>query len=356
MKRREATMERGFFRVFWALTVFSLLALGSVEPSQGRLIPDMSGRTVSVPDFPRRVYGASPPVTYMLYCLDPSMIAGLNFPVRPWEKRYLRKDMQNLPVLGGWFGQGAVPNLEMILNVHPEIVIFSAHDSAMKKKVDETMKRVPMPVIPVSLDRLVDYPDAFSYLGRVLGRKVRGDELASHARKALSRLSALAASIPAGQRVSVYYAEGVDGLSTECHSSLHAELIPLVGGRNVHRCRSSNPMGMEKVNFEQVLLYNPEVILVMEDVFYRKIFSDPLWRRIKAVKNQRVYLIPREPFNWFDRPPSFMRLLGGKWVASLLYPTRYQIDMIKETQEFFRIFLKVSLTAQEAEALIYRRQ
>jgi len=211
-----------------------------------------------------------------------------------------------------------------------------------------------MPVINVTLNTLADYPGAFSYLGRVLGRKGRGEELAGYARNTLAQMSALAASIPAKQRVSVYYAEGVDGLSTECDSSQHAELISLVGGRNVHRCRSAELMGMEKVSFEQVLLYNPEVILVMENVFYRKIFSDPLWQRIKAVRNKRVYLIPREPFNWFDRPPSLMRLLGAKWVASCLYPTIYRTDMVKETRKFFKLFFKINLGPQEARELLHR--
>ncbi len=61
-------------------------------------------------------------------------------------------------------------------------------------------------------------------------------------------------------------------------------------------------MGMEKISFEQVMLYNPDVILVMENVFYKEVFSDPRWQRIKAVKNKKVYLIPNQPFNWFDRP------------------------------------------------------
>ena len=356
MRGRTATVQGMWNWFFWVLTFLLLAVLGSAGSSQGREITDMFGKKVSVHDVPRKVYSTSPPVTYMLYALDPAMLAGLNFPVRPWEKRYLRKSMQSLPVLGGWFGQGAIPNLEMILKINPEIVVTSSQDSAMKTKVDEAMKRMPMPVISVSLNSLADYPGAFSYLGGVLGRRARGEELAAYTRKVLAQMSALAASIPPGKRVSVYYAEGVDGLSTECDSSPHAELIPLVGGRNVHRCRSSNPMGMEKVGFEQVLLSNPEVILVMEDVFYRKIFSDPLWQRIKAVRNKRVYLIPREPFNWFDRPPSFMRLLGAKWVAGCLYPTIYRADMVKETQDFFRVFLQVNLTPQEVRALIHRQQ
>jgi len=356
MKKRAATEQRIHYRVLWALAVFLLAVVVPSMPSQAREITDMFGKKVSVPERPRKVYSTSPPITYMLYALDPSMLAGLNFPVREWEKRYLRKNMQDLPILGGWFGQAAVPNLEMILKVNPDIVVTSKYDSAMSRKVDEIMKKMPMPAIHVTLNSLSDYPGAISYLGRVLGRKTRGEELAACTRGTLSQMSALAASIPAKQKVSVYYAEGVDGLSTECDSSPHAELIPLAGGRNVHHCRAGDLMGLEKVSFEQVMLYNPEVILVMENAFYRKIFSDPLWQRIKAVRNKRVYLIPNQPFNWFDRPPSFMRFLGARWLAGVLYPDKYRVDMIKETQDFFKLFFKVNLGPQEASALITRQK
>jgi len=144
----------------------------------------------------------------------------------------------------------------------------------------------------------------------------------------------------------------VDGLSTDCDKSGHAELIGVAGGRNVHHCHTQSLFGLEGVSLEQVMLYDPDVILVKEPVFFAQVFSDPRWQRIKAVKEKRVYLIPCQPFNWFDRPPSFMRLLGARWLANLLYPDRYRVNMIKETQEFFRLFLAVSLTPQEAGAIL----
>jgi iron complex transport system substrate-binding protein len=100
------------------------------------------------------------------------------------------------------------------------------------------------------------------------------------------------------------------------------------------------------------MLYDPDVILVMENLFYDRVFSDPLWRRLRAVRNKKVYLIPGQPFNWFDRPPSFMRLLGVKWLANLLYPKHYSINMVKETKMFFKLFLGVELKQQEARNIL----
>jgi len=334
----------------WVLTM--LFFAMSVSIAQSREVTDIFGKKVSVPDFPQKAYSTAPPITYMLYAIDPGMLAGLNFPVRKWEKQHLRKSMQALPVLGGWFGQGATPNMEMILKVSPEVIVTLNNDSAMKEKVYASMKTMPLPVVGLTLKSLADYPQAFLDLGRVLGRETRAVRLAAYSRSTLSEMSTLAAAIPDRKRVSVYYAEGTYGLSTECDTSEHTELIPLVGGQNVHRCKVRNPMGMEKISLEQVMLYNPEVILVLDPGFFKKIYADPRWQRIKAVKNRQVYLIPNQPFNWFDRPPSFMRLLGAKWLAHLLYPERYRINIVQEVRSFFNLFLDVDLSVQEAKAIL----
>lgn len=334
------------------LFVFAVIL--PAQQSQGREITDMFGRKFSIADKPRKVYSASPPMTNLLYAIDPAMLAGLTVPIREYEKRYLRKEMQSLPLLGGWYGQANTPNIEMILKVKPEVIVVQKFGSAFSSKTNEViLKAVPAPVVAVNLSTVYDYPAALMYLGRLLGREARAKELTAYARKAISDMKAFAAGIDKKKKVSVYYAEGVDGLNTDCDASMHTELINLAGGRNVYHCAARDLFGMEKISIEQVLLYDPDVILVFEDAFYRTVFSDRRWQRLRAVRNKRVYLIPNQPFNWFDRPPSFMRLLGAKWVVSLLYPERCHIDMVKETQKFFKLFLGVDISVDEAKRLMH---
>ncbi len=78
--------------------------------AEGKEIVDMAGRRVLVPDNITKVYGASPPATYLLYAVAPTVIAGLNYSFTSNERKYLRPGVDSLPVIGGWFGQG--PNSE----------------------------------------------------------------------------------------------------------------------------------------------------------------------------------------------------------------------------------------------------
>ena len=104
---------------------------------------------------------------------------------------------------------------------------------------------------------------------------------------------------------------------------------------------------MQEVSFEQVLIYDPEVIIVQSPVFFKTVFTDPKWQMLKAVQNKRVYLVPKTPFNWTDRPPSFMRIIGAHWIASKLYPTRYPYSIQEKVRAFYRLFFQVELRDEE---------
>ncbi|MCE5335845.1 MAG: ABC transporter substrate-binding protein [Desulfobacteraceae bacterium] len=330
-----------------------LLATLCIGHAEGREILDMAGRRVSVPDAITKAYGATPPATYMIYALDPGLLAGLNYPFAALEKRYLKPSVASLPVIGGWFGQGRTPNLETLLAVRPEVMVgWIWPGQTANEKIEQVAGQLRMPLFYIRLDTLTDYPEAFRSLGDLLRLEKRAEELSDYASRAIQTIVPVAAAIPDEEKVSVYYAEAPDGLSSECDRSPHAELINLAGGRNVYRCAPKNDFGMERISIEQVMAADPEVILAQEKEFADHVYDDPRWRHIRAVKNRRVHLIPKAPFNWFDRPPSFMRLLGVKWLANVLYPERFPLDLSREIGEFYDLFLGLKLDERElAEVL-----
>jgi len=340
----------------WALIFLTVLCIVAAAPcARAREVVDMDGCKITVPDRVIKVYATSPPSTYMLYAMDPDVLVGLNFPLKEQERRFLRKSVTTKPVIGGFFGQGQTANPELILKADPDVIIMWRQKGSMGKSMmeEEMMKKFPIPKFHVQVDSLKDYEKAFIFVGRLLGKEDRAMVLSKYGRDALTDVQKKIGSIPASKRVRVYYAEGPDGLSTECDTSWHGELINLAGGVNVHRCDIKDQMGMEKVNLEQVIAYNPDLIVVQEDTFFDAIFKDPRWQTVKAVKDKRVYLIPKAPFNWFDRPPSFMRFLGVKWFANCLYPNEYPIDIVGTAKKFYKLFLGIDLSDEEIRKVIY---
>lgn len=314
---------------------------------------DMAGRKVEVPDRITKIFAATPPALCLLYAMNPDLIAGLNFPLNEIEKAYLRKDIAELPVIGGWFGQGRIPNLENVLMVRPDIMlVWLWKNSASNELVESTAKTLGLPVVYVKCDTIADYAAAFLFLGDLLGLEERGEALSSYTRRVLNEVQPVVQGIPEESRVPVYYAEGVDGLRTECSESTHALLIPMAGGRNIHQCPDRDSVGLIKISIEQVMLGEPEVMLVYDPNFLTWIKGQPQWGMIPAVRNKRVYLIPRAPFNWFDRPPSFMRILGLQWLTNLLYPDLYPKDIVAEAKDFYSLFLGLDLSDEEIKSIL----
>ncbi len=333
--------------------VLSILYLpGGV--TSAREIIDMAGRHVIVPDEINKVFGTSPPATYMIYAIDPGMIAGLNFGLDSFEKRYMDERIHRLPVVGGQQGQGAVPDFEVLLQVKPDIILVWMWKqlSASNEKLEHKLKTLGIPVVYIAMDSLNEYPQAFRFLGDVLNRKERAESLAIYTEQTIEETKKASSTIQESDRISVYYAEGVDGLSTECDTSVHAMLIPLSGAINVHRCSSTTLYGMQKISMEQVLNYDPQVIVSHDSMFLGRVKGDARWKNIRAVRDGRVYRIPTEPFNWFDRPPSFMRLLGLKWMTHSLYPDEYPVDMTSEIKRFYKLFLNVNLNTKMVREIL----
>jgi iron complex transport system substrate-binding protein len=335
---------------FW-IGIVTLLLTGVAGAKE---ITDMTGCKVVVPDSINKIYVPSPYGSYLMYSVDPTLLIGLNLSHNE-DKRFLPKAAQDLPVLGGFAGQGQQSNLEVVLKAKPDLVLmWSARRSAVQGKADQTLKQLNLPMVYAVAESLNDYPDVYLFVGKLLGREERTKRLSAYFQKTLSEVKAVINRVPKEKRPGVYYAEGVDGLSTECNDSIHVELLQLAGDTDVHRCRTTSHRGMEKVSLEQVMLYDPDVIVAQEKVFYDSVLKDPKWRNVKAVRDGRVYLIPRTPFNWFDRPPSFMRILGLKWLMNSLYPDEYRINIVKEAREFYRLFLDVDVTEGEMRKIIYR--
>lgn len=344
-------------RAWFALLVLSMSAALSGR-ALARDIVDMRGRKVTVPERIEKVFATSPPGTYLVYAIDPQLLVGLNFPLWDTERKYTVTRLQTLPVIGGTVGMGRTINQEILLQAKPDVIIaWDWNDTAMNAEYEAIFQRMGIPWVYVKADTVWDWPAAVAFAGKVLGREARGRELASLGNSMHGQVKSAVDALPKKKPgPTIYYAEGVDGLSTEGRGSFHTELIEVVGARNVHAGQQGKVVhgyGMEHVSLEQVMGYDPDVILVKEKAFWDAVFQDPRWKGLRAVREHRVFLIPHEPFNWFDRPPSFMRLLGAEWLFSVLYPGKLPVDLRGQTKAFYQAFLGVRIDdRQVAEILI----
>ncbi|MGC9350506.1 MAG: ABC transporter substrate-binding protein [Sulfurovum sp.] len=301
---------------------------------------------------PQKVFGSSPPMTYLLYALNPDKMIGVNFSAKNMNnhasEKFLRKSFLELPVIGSFPAASAGANLETILKYSPDLILLW-EDIPFLSKFSEEIKKTNIPTLTVPFREIDSMPSSILLVARAIGEEERGEELARYTKE---RMAYVKSSLSGTRPVRYYYAEGNDGLATECDRSIHVEALNYAGGENVHKCMQSNLRGLERISFETLIGYDPEVIIAQNRMVYKEIYSNPLWKHLKAVKNHRVHLVPNTPFNWIDRPPSFMRIIGIEWLAKMFHPEVYRVDLHAQIAAFYKLFLGVDPTKEEIALIL----
>ena len=110
-------------------------------------------------------------------------------------------------------------------------------------------------------------------LGELIGRKSEAEKLARYADDTFKIIADRTASIAPSARPRVYYARGPRGLVTGLGGSINVETIEMLA-QNV---AGANKGGLANVSIEQVLLWNPDVIVTIDQDFAASVRSDPAW-------------------------------------------------------------------------------
>lgn len=363
--------------VIYAVAIVAVLAIaaaavayldnGAAAPSKNesvtRQITDMAGRVLTVPATIDSVVATSPPVSNLIYMLAPDKLAGWNSAMN--TTRYMPDEYKGLPVIGGWFGT-YTGNYETFITLGPDVVFeaFSANNLDMtgtdaNSSVairQKNMGTIPVVAITDSTDSTKYVPE-IRYMGDLLGgdAKTNADRLIDFYTRVITRVNNTTATIPDGEKKRVYYAEGSKGLQTEPRGAAHAQLIDICGGYNVCDLPASlgNGMGMASVSMEQVIQWSPDVIVCSDPTFYASIYNDSLWKDIPAVKNGQVYMVPKAPLSWMDRPPGVNQIIGIPWLAKVLYPEKYQdVDVKSLAMEFYSDFYHYDITDEQATSIL----
>lgn len=321
-------------------------------------LTDMAGRKLEVPAKINRVFSTNPVGMILVYSLAPEKMAAINYKFTPEAAKYVQPEFAKLPNVGGWYGETTC-NTEELMKIHPDVILsVSILNESTKSQADQIQKQLGIPVVVLDYD-INQLDKCYEFAGKLLGEEKRAAELGSYCRQTLDDVKKKAATIKPDERVKVYYAEGPKGLQTEPKGSMHMQVLEMVGADNVANVAMKGGMGMTPVSLEQVLAWNPDVILTWTMVgqksqVYDTITGDARWSKVEAIKDKKVYEVPAEPYNWFDRPPSVGRVLGLKWLGNLLYPDVYKYDMVKETKTFYKKFYHYDLTDKEVKELLNR--
>ena len=334
---------------YFSLAVCAVLALAN--PVSARTITDSAGREVEIPDEVKSVFAAGPPAMVLVYVMKPETLTGWPRALRPDEVDYVAEPYRNLPETGRLTGRGGEANLERVLEIKPDLIVdFGSVRDTYIDLANRVQEQTGIPYVLID-GRFENTAEALRLMGEVLGVPERGEMLAKDVEDTFARIDAILKDVPEADRQDTYLARGPDGLETGMKGSINTEIIERAGGLNVAD-DGGRTQGLVQSSMEQVIVADPGMIVTWDRNFYDKVWDDPLWSGISAVKDGKVYLSPTAPFGWIDRPPSLNRMIGLKWMARLYFPEQWPGDLRDETREFYKTYYHVDLNDEELDRLL----
>lgn len=300
------------------------------------------------PNITQRVVSASAPADMLLLAVAPEKLVGLSsFDFSRQTAIPFHDDIRALPKLGRLAGRASTLSLETLLALKPDLVVDCGNaDETWLSQARQVSAQTQIPWLLIN-GELRRSPEQLLAAGEALGVDSRARAQVRLARRFVDE--ALAFSHSPGAKLSFYAARGARGLETGLQGSLHTEAAELLGLHNV--AQIPGRQGLTQVSMENLLSWQPDIILVQDAVTAQYLREDPVWQGVNAVANQRILFLSGLPFGWLDAPPGINRLLGLRRLHAWLDPqvnASFKADM----QRYSELFWHTTLSDAQYQRLV----
>lgn len=319
-------------------------ATGSSSASAGtQTITDMAGKQVEVPTNPTAYadgWYAHNEVTIMLTGAKGLVATHCDPKKFPW----MYKVCPNMSKATSTFGDDF--NFEDLAALNPQVIFDS------KETLRDKAKEVGIPVINCNFQTYEDMKKSIAMTAKVFGGDAPkiAEKYNAELDQTVKDVKAKTDGLSDEQRPTVMHGNSVYTLNLDGTGTIIDEWIKTAGARNAVDT-STKGNAQAKFTMEQILTWNPDVIITGKAGEAEKILNDPNWASIKAVQDQKVYVNPKGVFGW-DRY-GVEELLQVQWVSALLHPDLFPNLKIEEkVKTFYKTYLNYSLTDDEVKLIM----
>ena len=319
------------------------------EPTT-QIITDHGGDQVEVPLKIEKIcdlWHAHNQITLMLGAADRLKGTTAVFQARKWAQKVFPGIKDVTPLVVGT-GAGEV-NYEEMMKIEPDVVFASA------ASVVDGCRQYGLAALNVSFQDYDGLRSNVAITGKVLGGEAekRAAGWKEYLDKNIALVEERMKGIAEENRPRVLHIANASNLTrVDGRKCIVDEWIKLAGGQNA----LSQEGNLIDVTMEDIVAADPEVIILgaggpAGDAAVQALLDNPAWSGIKAIKNKAVYCNPSGVFAW-DRY-SGEEALQVIWAAKFFNPDKFtDIDMVKETQAFYKKFYGYDLSDADAKLML----
>ena len=326
---------------------------GAAPAGQTREFTDSTGRTVTLPEDITKIAISGPLSQIYILPLAGDLLVGVSTAYAEDAQSYLPAYIYEKAEIGQLYGGKGEMDLEALLAAAPEVVIdIGEPKKTTAEDLTALTEQTGIPFIHIDAT-VATAPEAYRTLGKLLGREEKAEELAAWCESTYAMIDAMMEKVDAdGARKTLLYCLGDKGVNVIARGSFHAETINFMSENlAVVEDVVSGGAGNE-VDLEQILLWDPDVIIFAPDSCYGDIAASEQWQSAGAVARGEYYKTPSGPYGWLSSPPAVQRYLGMLWLGELLYPGYAEYDLQEKVTEYYRLFYGCDLTAAMYQELM----
>ncbi len=260
----------------------------------------------------------------------------------------LRRDKLLLEICPS-IGESVIPkvsgsiNIEEVLTADPDLLFIDSEIATFEK---ETAKfdKLHIPYFVVDFNSIVEQQFLVQQMGIALNQEEEAQAYNDFYTDCIERVERIVATIPMEKRVRVYHSVN-EATRTDAPDTLPADWLTIVGAINVSL---DDPLEFTDnkyfASLEQIMMWNPDVILVNEDGVDEYIRTKDQWQTLNAVIHDRVYLMPNGISRW-GHPTSIETPLAILWTAKTLYPDYFEdLNVEEAARTFYREFFEYEIS------------
>lgn len=257
------------------LLVACALALAACDKPRttSTAVVDDFGDSVRVGNAPARIVSLNPATTEMLFALGAGsrLVGRSDYDLFPDSARLV-------PSLGA----GLQPNVEVLLGVHPDLVIL--YGSQDNRPAVARLRAAGVSTLALKTDHISDFHRTVQLLGMVLRDSARAKTVSDSVDRTLERVRVATASQP---RPTVFWHIWDAPLITIGAGSFMTELVNIAGAKNVYDDISAPSA---QISLEDVARRDPDFILV-GPIGAKSIEGDRRWQIVRAVREKKLIVV-----------------------------------------------------------------
>ena len=316
---------------------------------------DSLGRTVTLPEKITKIAISGPLSQVYILPLAGDMLVGVSNAFAENAQKYISEDILSKTEIGQLYGGKREMDLEALLAADPDVVIdIGQAKGSMAEDFDALTRQTGIPFIHIDTD-IATAAESYRTLGELLKREEKAEKLAVWCENTYGSILTMMEKVDGDNaRKTLLYCLGENGTNVIAEGSFHAQIINLMS-QNVAVIEDVVSSGDgNQVDLEQILLWNPEVIVFSYDSCYDTVGESAQWKNITAIEEGAYYEAPYGPYGWLSSPPAVQSYLGMLWLGAVLYPNYITYDLQEEVTAYYELFYGCELTEEMYSELAHK--